>query len=216
MSDSDIDVLEKKNNDAITALLQSLTTTVTQAPPPTQVEDVEKTIIVHEPNKTIRFKLNKHNEQRKKSKSWPRRKAKRDHTGLNSKAKELMKTVRRETKLDEKRIRRRERIATMAADSAATSTCIREIDAEFTDVSDEESLKRFANANGTISKASKKTKLRYDMREPATDGDIVPDLAQNSLLSTSKCADANYITVFTPEEVKVFDAEAAHSAWKER
>jgi hypothetical protein len=83
MSDSDIDVLEKKYNDAITALLQSLTATVTQAPPPTQVEDVEKTIIVHEPNKTIKFKLNKDIEQKKKLKSWPRRKAKRDHTGLN-------------------------------------------------------------------------------------------------------------------------------------
>jgi hypothetical protein len=68
---------------------------------------------------------------------------------LNSKAKELIKTVRRVTKLDEKRIRRRERIATMAADSAATSTCIREIDVEYTDVSDEDSLKRFANANGS-------------------------------------------------------------------
>jgi hypothetical protein len=47
------------------------------------------------------------------------------------------------------------------------------------------------------------------MRYPANDGDVVPDLAQQSLLSTSKCADGNYITVFTPEEVQIFDAEAA-------
>jgi hypothetical protein len=37
MSESDLDVLEMKNNDAIAALLQSINTTVTQAPPPTQV-----------------------------------------------------------------------------------------------------------------------------------------------------------------------------------
>jgi hypothetical protein len=47
------------------------------------------------------------------------------------------------------------------------------------------------------------------MREPATDADVVPGLAMNSLLSTSKLADANYVTVFTNDEVKIFDAAAA-------
>jgi hypothetical protein len=74
MSESDLNVLERQNNEAIATLLNSINTTVTQAPPPTQVEDVEKTTIVHEPNKTIKFKLNKDIEQKKKLKSWPRRK----------------------------------------------------------------------------------------------------------------------------------------------
>jgi hypothetical protein len=47
------------------------------------------------------------------------------------------------------------------------------------------------------------------MRQPAIDADVVPGLAVNSLLSTSKLADAGYITVFTNNEVKIFDAAAA-------
>jgi hypothetical protein len=66
--------------------------------------------------------------------------------------------------------------------------------------------KRFLNANGTVSKASNTAKLKYEMRELATDADVVPGRAMNSLLSTSKLADANYVTVFTKDEVKIFDA----------
>jgi hypothetical protein len=69
------------------------------------------------------------------------------------------------------------------------------------------SPKTFLNANGSTSKAGKKAKLQYDMRQPAVDADMVPGLAMNSLLSTSKLADANYITVSTQDEVQVFDAE---------
>ena len=47
------------------------------------------------------------------------------------------------------------------------------------------------------------------MRMPAVDADMVPDLAKNSLLSTGKLADADYATVFTRDEVRVFDTEAA-------
>jgi hypothetical protein len=43
------------------------------------------------------------------------------------------------------------------------------------------------------------------LREPAGKADMVPDLATNSLLSTAKCADANYATLFTKNEVRVFD-----------
>jgi hypothetical protein len=48
-----------KNNDAITTLLQSIQPSKPQALPTTQVEDVESTIIVHKPNKIIRFRLDK-------------------------------------------------------------------------------------------------------------------------------------------------------------
>jgi hypothetical protein len=52
-------MLEMKNNDAITTLLQSIQPSIPQALPTTQVEDVESTIIVHKPNKIIRFRLDK-------------------------------------------------------------------------------------------------------------------------------------------------------------
>jgi len=172
---------------------------------------VEKTIIVQEPNKTIRFKLNKEMEDRKELTNWPRRKAKQDHTTLSQKAKELIKAEWRAEKLATKRERKKQYhgVPLMAVDSGATSTCVREVDAKHTEVLEEDSMKRFLNANGTISKATKKTRLKNGMRYPANDGDVVPDLATQSLLSTSKCADGNYATVFTPEEVQTFDLEAA-------
>ena len=83
------------------------------------------------------------------------------------------------------------------------------MDEEYVEVLDEDSPKRFRNANGSISEAGKKARLPFDMRHPATDADTVPDVADNSLLSTSKTADANYATVFTKHDVKVFDMEAA-------
>ena len=98
----------------------------------------------------------------------------------------------------------------MVVDSGASSTCIKQSDKKHVNVSEEDSPKVFYNANGTKSKAGKKAKLKYKLREPATDSDMVPDLAQNSLLSTSKMADANYITIFTPEEVQVFDGNDAN------
>jgi hypothetical protein len=59
-------LLEKKNNDAIAAILDSIQTSIPPAPPPTQVEDVDTTtVIVHEPNKTIRFMLDKEHEANK-------------------------------------------------------------------------------------------------------------------------------------------------------
>eukprot|EP00956_Cyclotella_meneghiniana_P035503 scaffold115472_cov29-Cyclotella_meneghiniana.AAC.1 len=93
-------------------------------------------------------------------------------------------------------------------DSAATSTVIREADKNHVQVLQDLSNKTFLNANGTRSKAGNKAKLLYKIREPANEADMVPSLAMNSLLSTSKLADANYITVFTKDEVQVFDAEA--------
>jgi hypothetical protein len=93
-----VNLLEMKNNDAIAALLDSIQPSIPQVPPTTQVEDVESTIIVHEPNKTIRFRLDKELEQKNKTNS-PRRKVKRDHTKLRSKAKELIRAEWKSTNL---------------------------------------------------------------------------------------------------------------------
>ena len=58
---------------------------------------------------------------------------------------------------------------------------------------------------GEETKASKKEKLHHKVREPARTVDMVPNLAQNLLLSASKFADAKYVTVLTPEEVLMYD-----------
>ncbi|KAL7505598.1 hypothetical protein ACHAXN_004225 [Cyclotella atomus] len=110
-------------------------------------------------------------------------------------------------KLERKRERQRDRIATIVADLAATSTVIRNADAEHVDVLETKSQKVFQNANGTLSSTGNEARLKYNLREPAGKADMVPDLATNSLLSTAKCADANYATLFTKDKVRVFDLE---------
>ena len=70
-----------------------------------------------------------------------------------------------------------------------------------------DSGKTFFNANGTQSVAGKQAKLQLPLREPAKTADMVLGLAMNSLLSGSKLAEANYIAIFTPDKVKIFDTE---------
>ena len=60
--------------------------------------------------------------------------------------------------------------------------------------------------NGATAAATKEAKLKLKLREPARTVDIVPDLKHNSLISASKFADANYITVLTPTEVLIYDS----------
>jgi hypothetical protein len=129
-------------------------------------------------------------------------------------AKEQLAFWRRKGKIEVKRKRRRERrrsvVPSIVVDTGATSTVIRQADEEHVDVLPEKSDKTFLNANGTMSKAGNKARLRYKLRSPATtDAETVRDLVHNSLLSTSKLADADYVTLFTKDEVCVFDTEAA-------
>jgi hypothetical protein len=199
-------VLETKNNEAIATLLQSLNTNSSLAPPPAQVEDAAM-MIIKEPNKRISFLLPK--ETGTQRTNWSRRKAKKQHRSLRQEAKQLIKEYSKTIKLEEKRRTKRMAGPTIVPDSGATSTCIRKEDEEFVEILNEDSPKRFQNANGTISEAGKKARLPFEMRHPATDADTVPDVANNSLLSTSKTADANYVTVFTKDDVRIFDAETA-------
>jgi hypothetical protein len=122
---------------------------------------------------------------------------------LQEEARELIKDYNKTVKLDEKRRNRRLNGPTIVPDSGATSTCIRKEDEEFVEILNGDSSKRFQNANGKISEAGKKAKLPFQMRHPATDADTVPDVANNSLLSTSKTADANYVTAFTKGDVQI-------------
>lgn len=69
-------------------------------------QDVDKTIIVlHEPNKTVKFKLDRVLENKIKT-NWPRRKAKQDHTKLQCKAEEPIKAEWRAKNWKRNRIKR--------------------------------------------------------------------------------------------------------------
>ena len=204
--------------------LNQFTTPTPRVPLATQVEAVEQSppntllsnkndspnIMIRDKNKTITFKLSRDIEN-KPRRQWKRKMIRRDQTQLNEKAQQLLRDHRRREKMQRKqanrKMARRGEVPTAVMDSGATSTCIKQEDVEHVHVLRENSKKKFYNANGTISNAGKKAQLKYDIRHPASDADIVPELALNSLLSTSKLADANYITIFTKDEVQVFDAE---------
>jgi hypothetical protein len=134
----EINVLEAKNNEAITALLQALTTNNSLAPPPAQVEDAEMTII-KEPNKRISFLLPKKTSTQQTN--WARRKAKQKHKSLRKKAKKLIKEYSKTMKLENKRRIRQMNGPTIVPDSGATSTCIRKEDEEFVKILNENSPK---------------------------------------------------------------------------
>jgi hypothetical protein len=68
------------------------------------------------------------------------------------------------------------------------------------------SNKHFILLGGKIVKATKIAKYPFKVRSPAQDLHIMPGITENSLLSTSKFAVANYITIFDKEEVNIYDA----------
>jgi hypothetical protein len=55
--------------------------------------------------------------------------------------------------------------------------------------------------NGTMAVASTVNKLLHNVWEPAQSTNIVPTLANNSLMSTSKFVDAGYTIVYDNKEV---------------
>jgi len=64
----------------------------------------------------------------------------------------------------------------------------------------------FGGAFGDITEATTVKKPRHKLREPARSEHIVPDV-KDSLLSTSKMVDADYIAVYDKEEVNFYDAK---------
>ena len=67
------------------------------------------------------------------------------------------------------------------------------------------SNKVFILPGGQTLAASEMTTYPFNLRAPAADVHITPGITSNSLLSTGKCADADYITVFDKEQVIVYD-----------
>ena len=64
----------------------------------------------------------------------------------------------------------------------------------------------FGGAFGDIARATTINKLKLKLREPAKSVHIVPKV-KDSLLSTSKMVDADYIAVYDKEEVNFYDAK---------
>jgi hypothetical protein len=62
--------------------------------------------------------------------------------------------------------------------------------------------KEFLLPGGEILAATEITEYPFNMRDPATQLHITPGITTNSLLSTNKFAEANYITIFDKEEVE--------------
>jgi hypothetical protein len=206
MSEEELLQLQVKNNRLIKQL-NALTNPIPRTPRPTQVKDVE---IIHDPGKTVRFKLH---QKDYRVPVWSRKKAKQQHKELKEKATTLIRQEWKATKLREKQKTRQKKtpssVPNVVMDSAATSTVIHPKDNDHVIITNEKSPKMFCNANGTVSAAGMKAQLPFNLRAPANEAETVPSLAMNSLLSTSKLADANYITIFTKDEGKVFDAETA-------
>ena len=88
-------------------------------------------------------------------------------------------------------------------DSGATSTVGKPGDKFIP--TDKLSHKVFKIPIGEETKASTKSKFHHKVQEPARTLDMVPNLAQNSLISARKRSDAKYVTILTPEEVLMFD-----------
>jgi len=59
---------------------------------------------------------------------------------------------------------------------------------------------------GNVTQSGDIALLHRDLCNPARTVDMVPGIKNNTLISTSKFADANYISIFDQEEVNVYDA----------
>ena len=68
------------------------------------------------------------------------------------------------------------------------------------------SNKVFILPGGQTVAASEVAEYPFKVREPASEVHITPDITSNSLMSTSKFADADYITVFDKDEVNIYDS----------
>ena len=68
------------------------------------------------------------------------------------------------------------------------------------------SHKQFILPDGTVIPATEIAEYPFEVRKLARVLHITPGVSQNSLLSTVKFADANYITIFDKDEVNIYDA----------
>jgi hypothetical protein len=95
-------------------------------------------------------------------------------------------------------------IPSAASDTGATASAMKPSDPTIPNGT--QSNTSFGGAFGDIAKATTINKLRLKLREPAKSVHIVPKV-KDSLLSTSKMVDADYIAVYDKEEVNFYDAK---------
>ncbi len=67
------------------------------------------------------------------------------------------------------------------------------------------SHKQFILPDGTVIPATEIAEYPFEVRKLAKILHIIPGISQNSLLSTVKFADANYITIFDKDKVDIYD-----------
>ena len=91
----------------------------------------------------------------------------------------------------------------MVADSGATSSCGKPSDPFIK--TEKPSTKQFHTPFGQVAQATKTAQLQHQVKALAITVDIILGLEHNALLNINKFAKANYVTVFTPEEVNIFD-----------
>jgi hypothetical protein len=60
--------------------------------------------------------------------------------------------------------------------------------------------------NGKVKEASNIDELHHNIHHPAKDVHIVLGIERDSLLSTPKFVNANYIAIFDKDEVNIYDA----------
>ena len=97
------------------------------------------------------------------------------------------------------------KIPSIVVDSSATSNCGWVNDPFIYTCT--QSAKVFQTPLGQVAKAFKQAKPIHHVQEPARMVDNVSGFQNNSLLSVSTFADANYITVFTLKELQIFDCD---------
>ena len=71
------------------------------------------------------------------------------------------------------------------------------------------SNKVFHLPTGGTATATTQAKLLHKVREPARSVDMVPSLAEHTLISTSKFADADYVAIYDEKEVNFYDNKTA-------
>ena len=97
-------------------------------------------------------------------------------------------------------------IPSAVVDSGTTLHVGTEEDEEELIPTNKKSSKLFSMPNGETEAATKQALLNHDLQEQARTVNIVPGVTTATSISTSKLADANYITIFNAEEVNIYDA----------
>ena len=94
-------------------------------------------------------------------------------------------------------------IQSAAYDTAATSSCGKYGDPFIP--TGHQSTKVLQTPTGHKTPASKIRLLDHDLRSPATEVHMMPEMTETTLVSAAKLAEAGYVSIFDDDEVNVYD-----------